>query len=267
MRYGRDMPWMRHRLRDTEVWARVGADGTPITDRTGRVEIVYRSEPGAKTYRASARNLTPLGGEAIEIEIAAPVAETAAAPPPENAIHVWTDGACSGNPGPAGIGVVIIDGEKRKEIGEYIGEGTNQIAELQAIFHGLTDVTERDRTVVVYSDSAYAIGLLTKPWRAKANVELVEKLRALAKQFSDLRFVKVLGHSGVAENERCDQLATSAVRMKGSSSGTGQTLRASPTAPPRRVTSRIPSAPMASPDAPPARTRTRSPFADADDDE
>jgi ribonuclease HI len=255
MRYGVAMPWMPHRLRDAEVWARVGADGALITDKAGRVDVVYRSEAGAKTYRASARNLTPLGGTPIEIETASAVAaEAAAAPVPDNAIHVWTDGACSGNPGPAGIGVVIIDGEARKEIGEYIGDATNQVAELKAVEHGLNEVKDRTRPVVVYSDSAYAIGLLTKPWKAKANVELVERLRALTKQFSDLRFVKVLGHAGVVENERCDQLATSAVRMRSSSGGTGQKLTSSPTAPPRRGASHdLPSASIGSPDAPTRR--------------
>jgi ribonuclease HI len=247
------MAWMPHRLRDSDVWARVGADGALLTDKSGRVEVVYRSEPGAKVYRASARNLTPVeGGVAIEIDVAQPQAEQAAAPPPENAIHVWTDGACSGNPGPAGIGVVVIDGETRKEIGEYIGDGTNQIAELQAVLYGLNAVPlgERGRPVLVYSDSAYAIGLLTKPWKAKANVELVERLRALAKTFPDLRFIKVIGHSGVAENERCDQLATTAVRMRGASAGTGEKLVASVKAPPRRGTDHLPSASIGSPDAP-----------------
>jgi len=244
---------MPHRLRDSDVWARVGADGALITDKSGRVEIVYRSEPGAKVYRASARNLTPVeGGVAIDIDVAAPQAEAVAAPLPDNAIHVWTDGACSGNPGPAGVGVVVIDGDKRKEIGEYIGEATNQVAELRAMEFGLSSVPvdDRSRPVAVYSDSAYAIGLLTKPWKAKANVELVERLRALAKTFPDLRFIKVLGHSGVAENERCDQLATTAVRMRGASAGTGEKLLPSPKAPPRRATQNLPSASIGSPDAP-----------------
>lgn len=248
------MAWLPHRLRDSDVWARIGADGALITDKSGRVEIVYRSEPGAKVYRASARNLTPVeGGTPIEIDVAAPQAEAAAVPLPENAIHVWTDGACSGNPGPAGIGVVVIDGDKRKEIGEYIGEATNQVAELRAMEFGLSSVPEDDRSrpVAVYSDSAYAIGLLTKPWKAKANVELVERLRALAKTFPDLRFIKVLGHSGIAENERCDQLATTAVRMRGASAGTGEKLLPSPTkAPPRRGSEHLPSASIGSPDAP-----------------
>ncbi|HUJ59504.1 MAG TPA: ribonuclease H, partial [Kofleriaceae bacterium] len=130
---------------------------------------------------------------------------------PSDAIHVWTDGACTGNPGPAGAGVVIIDGNKRTELSEFLGEGTNNIAELTAILRGLERVAERRRPVIVYSDSAYSIGLLTKPWKAKANAELVATLRALCGEFSDLRFVKVPGHAGVPLNERTDQLAREAI--------------------------------------------------------
>ena len=72
-------------------------------------------------------------------------------------------------------------------------------------------VAERKRPVIVYSDSAYSIGLLTKPWKAKANAELVATLRALCGEFADLRFVKVAGHAGVPLNERTDQLARDAI--------------------------------------------------------
>ena len=68
--------------------------------------------------------------------------------------------------------------------------------------------------MIVYSDSSYSIGLLTQNWKAKANQELVAKLRAKTKEFPNLRFVKVLGHSGVALNERVDYLATSAVARR-----------------------------------------------------
>ncbi len=211
------MPWMPHRLRDADVWAKVDAAGKLIQD-DGRVEIVYKAAPGAKVYRAGARNLTPLPGPAVDFEAGERAAEkpkTGAQPAaPENAIHVWTDGACSGNPGPCGIGVVVIDGTEQKEISEYLGEGTNNIAELTAILRGLETVADRKRTVVVYSDSAYSIGLLTQAWKAKANKELVEVLRGLTKQFADLRFVKVAGHAGIPLNERVDQLATSAVSRR-----------------------------------------------------
>jgi len=66
----------------------------------------------------------------------------------------------------------------------------------------------------VYSDSQYSIGLLTQNWKAKANVELVEKLRSLCSEFPDLRFVKVAGHSGIPLNERTDQLARDAVTRR-----------------------------------------------------
>lgn len=214
------MPWMPHRLRDADVWAKVDDKGVLVTDKDGRVEVVYKAADGAKTYRAGARNLTPLPGPLLELAAGEPAPEKdkkgAAATPavPANAIHVWTDGACSGNPGPCGIGVVVIDGKEQKEISEYLGEGTNNIAELTAILRGLEAVADKARPVIVYSDSAYSIGLLSQNWKAKANQELVAKLRAKTKEFSDLRFVKVLGHSGVALNERVDYLATSAVARR-----------------------------------------------------
>ncbi|HEU4733185.1 MAG TPA: RNase H family protein [Kofleriaceae bacterium] len=242
------MPWLRHRLRDADVWAKVDAKSDLIKDADGRVEIVYKPAPGARVYRAGARNLTAApGSEPVEIEPGEPAearsapesqarparagrSHAAAAPRssgrsagrstdiPADAIHVWTDGACSGNPGPAGLGVVVVgDGQGQREISEYLGEATNNIAELTAILRGLQAVRDRKRPVVVYSDSAYSIGLLTQNWKAKKNVELVSELRETCRQFEDLRFVKVLGHSGIALNERVDQLAVSAISRRGNS--------------------------------------------------
>jgi len=232
------MPWMPHRLRDAEVWAKVDAAGALIKDADGRVEIVYKPADGAKVYRAGARNLTATSGTPLDFEAGerAPEkvdAKATTAPgtkaavgkvsstksgaipaAPENAIHVWTDGACTGNPGPAGLGVVIIDGPDQRELSEYLGEGTNNIAELMAIYRGLEEVKDRTRPVFVYSDSAYSIGVVSKNWKAKANTELVGKLRAIAKQFESLTFVKVAGHAGVALNERVDELARNAVSRR-----------------------------------------------------
>src|SRR3954469_8026758 len=115
------MPWLRHRLRDADVWAKVDAGGALIKDPTGRVEIVYKAAAGARVYRAGASNLTPVpGSEPLDFEAGeAPHTKPAPGRPangskaqpsavaPANAIHVWTDGACSGNPGPAGLGVVV----------------------------------------------------------------------------------------------------------------------------------------------------------------
>ncbi len=213
------MPWKPHRLRDADVWAQVDATGALVTDRDGRVEVVYKPEPGAKTYRAAGRNLSPLPGQVLELDVGERAPQRTgrggvAADVPANAIHVWTDGACTGNPGPAGLGVVVIDGDQTRELSEYLGEGTNNIAELMAILRGLEAVSDRKRPVIVYSDSAYSIGLLSQNWKAKANVELVEKLRAVTRTFADLRFVKVAGHAGVELNERVDELARAAVARR-----------------------------------------------------
>ena len=229
------MPWLRHRLRDADVWASVDQNGQLIKDANGRVEIVYKAEGGARVYRASAANLAPSpGSDPVDFEAGA-TAESRPEPGatgtrgsgklgqrptevPANAIHVWTDGACSGNPGPAGLGVVIVgDGPGQREISEYLGEATNNIAELTAILRGLQAVSDPRRPVAVYSDSAYSIGLLSQNWKAKKNVELVKELREACKRFGDLRFVKVLAHSGIALNERVDQLAVAAISRRGNS--------------------------------------------------
>jgi len=207
------MPWIRHRLRDADVWARVDIHGTLVKDEGGRVEVVYKPAAGAKVYRAGARNLTATSDAPIEIDVGEPAPERAKGPTaaPANAIHVWTDGGCVPNPGPCGIGVVIIDGKDQREISEYLGMGTNNIAELTAIVRGLEAVADRTRPVVIYSDSSYAIGLLSQNWKPKANVELVQRLRVLLKTFPEVRFVKVAAHTGIALNERVDELATSAI--------------------------------------------------------
>lgn len=185
-----------------------------MADKDGRVEVVYKAADGAKVYRAGVRNLTPTDDPLLDFTAgdAAPDSrQKGAGPIPDNAIHVWTDGGCVPNPGPCGIGVVVIDGKDRREISEFLGHGTNNIAELTAIVRGLEAVTDRKRPVVIYSDSQYSIGLLTQNWKPKANVELVMELRALLKQFPDVRFVKVAAHTGIALNERVDQLAAAAI--------------------------------------------------------
>jgi ribonuclease HI len=129
-------------------------------------------------------------------------------------IIAYTDGACSGNPGPAGIGVVLVCGEKRKEISTYLGEGTNNIAELTAILAALEAIKDRKRSVRVITDSSYAIGVLSKGWKAKANVELIARMRVLLAEFTQLSFEWVKGHAGHAENEGCDELAREAVKRR-----------------------------------------------------
>jgi len=212
--------WESRRLRGERVYVKLTPRGEPAAGPDGRVDIVYK--PGGKVYRASVRNLeaeaTPeritAAAAAPATSATAPADGTGAAPAPAaNAVHVYTDGACTGNPGPMGVGVVILDGKERREISEYLGHGTNNIAELTAILRGL-EAVPTDRPVIIYSDSSYALGLLGKGWKAKANQELVAELRGVASRFRSIRFVKVAGHSGVPENERCDELARQAISRR-----------------------------------------------------
>lgn len=128
------------------------------------------------------------------------------------AVCIYTDGASSGNPGPAGIGIFFKYGDKEKKISKYIGVATNNIAELEAIRHGLNHVKNPRLPVRVFTDSSYAMGLLTKGWRAKKNQTLVEAIRELMRKFKDLKFIKVKGHAGHPGNEMADFLATSAIK-------------------------------------------------------
>ena len=71
--------------------------------------------------------------------------------------------------------MVVIDGTARTEISEHLGQGTNNIAELTAIERVLDVVPELGRPLVIHTDSAYAIGVLSKGWKAKANLALIER--------------------------------------------------------------------------------------------
>jgi ribonuclease HI len=211
------------RFKGERVWVRADAAGKPELDSAGRAEMKYR-ETDNKSYRPFAGNLEPDGDGGEVKTFASARTEEAASPTAKaavkrdgKALELWTDGACSGNPGPMGIGIVAVDGGKRKEHGEYLGIGTNNIAELTAIDRALDLAGDAvaQRHVRVYTDSAYSIGVLSKGWKAKANQELIARMRKRLAKLPDVEFVKVSGHAGVPENERCDELARRAISNRG----------------------------------------------------
>jgi len=210
--------WVRMRFKKNKVWVEADAEGHPLqTD--GRVRIKYQLEQPHE-YRVKRQDLraleeTPGKAPKTPMDRSAGRAEPEGDPPSDRIVHIHTDGASSGNPGPAGIGVVLQCGSKRKEISEYIGEATNNIAELLAIQKGLTAVRNRRVAVRVYTDSGYALGVLSLNWKPKKNTELISAIRRQMAAFDDLKLIKVQGHCGVVENERADELATSAIRQAG----------------------------------------------------
>lgn len=128
------------------------------------------------------------------------------------AIHLYTDGACSGNPGEAGIGIVLLYKNRKKEHSEHIGTATNNIAELTAIKRGLELIKNRKLPVIVYSDSSYAIGVLSGRMKAKKNLELIAEVKELIKTFSSVKFTHIYGHRDNEYNETADRLATSVLK-------------------------------------------------------
>jgi len=137
-------------------------------------------------------------------------------------VLAFTDGACTGNPGPAGLGVLLTFGDHYKEIWEYLGTGTNNIAELTAILRALEAVQDTTQPMHLYTDSSYSIGVLARGWKAKANRELIERIRDKMKTFDDLTLFKVEGHAGYALNEHVDGLAVNAISERGSGERRGK---------------------------------------------
>ncbi|MBI5582725.1 MAG: ribonuclease HI [Deltaproteobacteria bacterium] len=141
-------------------------------------------------------------------------------------VIIFTDGACSHNPGPGGYGVVLLYKEHRKELSGGFRRTTNNRMELMACLVGL-QALKRQSSVVVYSDSQYVVNGMTKGWarkwrannwqrneQAKAqNVDLWSQLLDLC-ELHKVEFVWVKGHAGNPENECCDRLSTQAARGK-----------------------------------------------------
>ncbi|TCP67350.1 ribonuclease HI [Baia soyae] len=131
-------------------------------------------------------------------------------------VIVYTDGACSYNPGPGGWAAVLLYGEHRKEISGGDPDTTNNRMELQAVIESLKLLKTKCK-VKIHSDSAYIVNCFHQKWYVKweregfkKNPDLWRELLALTRKH-DVEFIKVKGHSNVELNNRCDELARAAV--------------------------------------------------------
>ena len=144
----------------------------------------------------------------------------------EQAVEIYADGACKGNPGPGGWGVLLRTGQAEKEL--YGGEAatTNNRMELTAVIRALESL-KRPCKVRLYTDSQYVQKGITSwihDWKRRAwrtadkkpvkNVDLWQRLDALAKEH-DVEWHWVRGHAGHPENERADALANRAIGGRG----------------------------------------------------
>ena len=140
-------------------------------------------------------------------------------------IAVYTDGACSGNPGPGGWGVVLIYQNQRKELSGFVADTTNNRMELTAVIQGLSALKTNTVPVMVYTDSKYIVDAINQDWitnwqnrgwrtAAKtpvANRDLWEQLLELNQKFRP-SYHWVKGHSTNEFNNRCDEMAVQAIK-------------------------------------------------------
>jgi len=138
-------------------------------------------------------------------------------------IIIYTDGACSGNPGPGGYGVVLLFNEHRKELSGGYRKTTNNRMEILSAIIGLETLKEPCE-VALYSDSRYLVDAIEKGWVVRwkknnwmrnkkdpaLNSDLWERLLLLLQKHK-VTFNWVKGHAGNPENERCDTLARAAI--------------------------------------------------------
>jgi len=135
-------------------------------------------------------------------------------------VTIYTDGACSGNPGPGGYGAILMFGEHIKKIQGGEKETTNNRMELRGPIEALKLLKE-SCNVDLYSDSSYVVNMFLLGWvegwkkndfRGKANVDLVKELIHLC-EIHNVTWHKVKGHADNEFNNECDSLATGYVKM------------------------------------------------------
>ena len=138
-------------------------------------------------------------------------------------VTLYTDGACSGNPGPGGWGAILMYGAKKKEISGGEVSTTNNRMELTAVIEGLKQL-KYPCAVEVYSDSAYTVNAFQEGWvsswekggwrkadkKPVLNSDLWQELLALVRTHQ-VTFHKVKGHADNPLNNRCDELARAAI--------------------------------------------------------
>lgn len=136
-------------------------------------------------------------------------------------VEIYTDGACSGNPGPGGWGAVLVYNENKKELSGASKSTTNNRMELTAVIEALNALKEPCE-VTLTTDSKYVCDAINKGWvyswkknnwkkadkKPALNVDLWEELLILLEKH-EVEFIWVKGHSGHKYNERCDELAVS----------------------------------------------------------
>ena len=127
-------------------------------------------------------------------------------------IHIYTDGACAGNPGPGGWAAIILDGDKKRELKGREESTTSNRMEILAAIKGL-EQTPPDSRVTVHSDSQYLVRTMTENWKRNTNLDLWHELDRLVAE-RNVDWVWIKGHNNQPENERANRLASEMAGLK-----------------------------------------------------
>lgn len=137
---------------------------------------------------------------------------------------IYTDGSSRGNPGPGGYGIILMWGDKRKELSAGYRLTTNNRMELLAVIVALESLNKKNIAVTIYTDSQYIVNSVEKKWLdnwiktdfkgGKKNKDLWLRYRDIARHYK-IRFLWVKGHANNPFNNRCDELATTAADGSG----------------------------------------------------
>lgn len=240
------MAWSKAKFKGKDVWVETDSAGQPIV-KSGRVPMRYSASEGAKIYGAGASRVEIQASTAADLPegisadapaaarktrgsgfgkagtrtkaqavLAAAAARELIGSLPADTVVVFTDGACKGNPGPAGSGawVRLPDG-RTAEMSRSLGSATNNVGELTAVGLALDALEEAEvppeAPVALFTDSQYSNGVLCQGWKAKANRELILGLRVRIEARPGLTVHWIAGHVGVDGNERADALANDGV--------------------------------------------------------
>jgi ribonuclease HI len=208
-----EIPWKRMRFRDERVWVAVNPDGSPRI-RDGKVAVKYRLEGDAQ-YWVRADAVQPVIGDRrpdsaaqLPIDFDGPSLQGCS----PGTICVFAEGVALGNPGPGGIGVVLVYEGREKDMAARLENVTEAAAAIEAVGRALTEIRSPHHPVRISSSSGYAYGVLALGWKAARHAGRVEAVRRLMARFGDIRLVWPTTQPQIGPARRARDLARRAAQ-------------------------------------------------------
>jgi ribonuclease HI len=212
-----DIPWKRMRFRGERVWVAVNEDGS-LRIHDGKAAIKYRLENDAQYWvRADAvhpiaPDRSPDAAAQLPIDFIGSAYEGCG----PGTVCIFAEGVALGNPGPAGIGIVLRYEGLEKTLSASIGAATEAAAAIEAVGRGLAEIRLHEHPVRIFCSSGYAYGVLALGWKALRHAGRVGAVRRLMARFSDIQLVWPTDHPRPGPARQAQDLARRAAESTGS---------------------------------------------------